>query len=90
MQADSANQILKVDGQLVKWSMKLARIAGIDMFVHWTFLILMFWLLGIHIAQIRLVESQLEVMPRLLSWHKSRKRIRKRITPQAIYGRGDP
>ena len=35
----------------MKWSMKLARIAGIDVFVHWTFLILIFWLLGIHIAQ---------------------------------------
>lgn len=35
----------------MKWSLKLARIAGIDVFVHWTFAILIVWLIGIHVAQ---------------------------------------
>lgn len=35
----------------MKWSFKLARIAGIDVFVHWTFAILIVWLIGIHVAQ---------------------------------------
>lgn len=35
----------------MKWSFKLARIAGIDVFIHWTFAILIVWLIGIHVAQ---------------------------------------
>ncbi|TWU26271.1 putative zinc metalloprotease Rip3 [Novipirellula galeiformis] len=32
-------------------SFKLARIAGIDVFIHWTFAILIAWLIGIHVLQ---------------------------------------
>ncbi|MGI9519036.1 MAG: site-2 protease family protein [Pirellulaceae bacterium] len=35
----------------MKWSLKLARIAGIDVFVHWTFAILIIWLITIYVAQ---------------------------------------
>lgn len=35
----------------MKWSFKLARIAGIDVFVHWTFLLLVSWIFVSHISQ---------------------------------------
>jgi Zn-dependent protease len=35
----------------MKWSLRIGRIAGIDVFVHWTFAILIVWLIGIHVAQ---------------------------------------
>ena len=35
----------------MKWSLKLFRFSGIDVFVHWTFLILVFWIFMSHISQ---------------------------------------
>jgi Zn-dependent protease len=34
----------------MKWSLKIARIAGIDVQVHWTFGILLFWLAAVNLA----------------------------------------
>lgn len=33
----------------MKWSLSLGRISGIEVFVHWTFLILIGWILFSHI-----------------------------------------
>ena len=35
----------------MKWSVKLLRFAGIDAFVHWTFLILLFWIFMSHLSR---------------------------------------
>ncbi len=35
----------------MKWSFKIARIAGIDVMVHWTFAILLFWLAAINLIE---------------------------------------
>jgi len=35
----------------MKWSFKLARIAGIDVMIHWTFAILLFWLATANLIQ---------------------------------------
>lgn len=35
----------------MKWSLKLARIAGIDLYMHWTFLLLIGWILFIYLGQ---------------------------------------
>ncbi|MFG0263309.1 MAG: site-2 protease family protein [Novipirellula sp. JB048] len=35
----------------MNWSFKLVRFAGIDVFVHWTFAILIAWLIGLHVLQ---------------------------------------
>jgi Zn-dependent protease len=35
----------------MKWSLKLIEIAGIGIFVHWTFFLLLLWVAGSHIAQ---------------------------------------
>jgi len=34
----------------MRWSWKIARIAGIDVFMHWTFLLLLAWIVGIHMV----------------------------------------
>jgi hypothetical protein len=33
----------------MKWSLSLGRLSGIEVFVHWTFLILIAWILFSHI-----------------------------------------
>ena len=35
----------------MKWSLRLVRVAGIDVFVHWTFVLLVFWIFTSHISQ---------------------------------------
>ncbi|MCB9082226.1 MAG: site-2 protease family protein [Lewinellaceae bacterium] len=35
----------------MKWSLRIARVQGIDVFVHWTFLILLFWVLLSNLQQ---------------------------------------
>jgi len=35
----------------MSWSWKMTRIAGIDVYVHWTFLLLVAWIAGIHAIQ---------------------------------------
>jgi hypothetical protein len=35
----------------VKWSFKLVRIAGIDVMIHWTIAILLFWLATANLIQ---------------------------------------
>jgi len=35
----------------MKWSWKIARLAGIDVYMHWTFLLLLGWIVFMHLSQ---------------------------------------
>ncbi|MCS7303882.1 MAG: site-2 protease family protein [Thermoguttaceae bacterium] len=35
----------------MRWSGRIGQIAGIDIYIHWTFWILILWLLGVHLVQ---------------------------------------
>lgn len=45
----------------MKWSLKLGRFAGVDMFVHWTFVILLAWVFVAYLGATRDVDSAMSV-----------------------------
>ena len=44
----------------MRWSGRIGQVAGIDIYVHWTFWLLILWLLGVHLIHGQTVQTALE------------------------------
>src|SRR5262245_53385252 len=50
----------------MRWSWRIGRLAGIDLFVHWTFLLLVFWFLLLPLLEARGREQVTDVVVNFL------------------------